>query len=79
MIEDQVADILAGLPSRICDVVKPWAERAPDHPALVESGGAWSYGQLAVRVSETQAWLQTSGVRPGDRVMIVCENSRAQP
>jgi long-chain acyl-CoA synthetase len=77
MIEDQVADILAGLPSRICDVVKPWAERSPDHLALVESGGAWSYGQLALRVSETQAWLQNSGVRPGDRVMIVCENSRA--
>jgi long-chain acyl-CoA synthetase len=77
MIEDQVADILANLPRRISDVVKPWAERSPDHPALVESGGPWSYGQLALRVSETQAWLQNSGVRPGDRVMIVCENCKA--
>jgi long-chain acyl-CoA synthetase len=77
MIEDQVAEILANLPPRISDVVKPWAERSPDHPALVETSGAWSYGQLALRVSETQAWLKNSGVRPGDRVMIVCENCKA--
>ncbi|MGA2539190.1 MAG: AMP-binding protein [Terracidiphilus sp.] len=77
MIEDQVAEILANLPPRISDVVKPWAECSPDHPALIESGGAWSYGQLALRVSDTQAWLKNSGVRPGDRVMIVCENCKA--
>jgi acyl-CoA synthetase (AMP-forming)/AMP-acid ligase II len=44
---------------------------------LVETGGTWSYAQLAIRISETEAWLQELGVRPGDRVMIVCENCRA--
>ncbi len=76
MLEAQVADILASLPPRISDVVTPWAELSPDHPALVEAGGAWRYGELALRLSETQAWLRDSGVRPGDRVMIVCENCR---
>jgi long-chain acyl-CoA synthetase len=64
------------IPSRISDVIKPWAETAPDHPALVENSGAWSYAQLAEAISKTQAWLGTLGVRPGDRVMIVGENCR---
>jgi long-chain acyl-CoA synthetase len=77
MIEDQVPQILACLPPRVGDVVRSWAERSPDHPALVEASGAWSYGQLASVITETQSWLAGSGVRPGDRVMIVCENCRA--
>ncbi|MGA8274106.1 MAG: class I adenylate-forming enzyme family protein [Candidatus Sulfotelmatobacter sp.] len=65
------------LPSRISDVVAPWAERSPDQPALVEASGSWTYRQLASAVSETQTWLRQFGVRAGDRVMIVGENSRA--
>jgi long-chain acyl-CoA synthetase len=63
-------------PTRISDVVKPWAERSPDRPALVETSGSWTYRQLASAISETYAWLRKSGVRPGDRVMIVGENCR---
>ena len=65
------------LPTRISDVIKPWAEHSPDHPALVEASGVWTYRQLSVAVAETQTWLLDSGVRPGDRVMLVCENCRA--
>jgi long-chain acyl-CoA synthetase len=77
MIEDQVSDILKSLPTRISDIVKPWAESSPDHPALVETAGTWTYAKLAQVVSGTRTWLVQSGVRPGDRVMIVCENCRA--
>jgi long-chain acyl-CoA synthetase len=77
MIEDHIPDILQSLPKRISDVVKPWAEGSPDQPALVEVSGAWTYGQLSSAIATTQAWLVDSGVRPGDRVMIVCENCRA--
>src|SRR5207244_8486200 len=77
MSEDRVSDALKALPARISDVVKPWAERSPDHPALVETAGTWTYGQLASVVADTQAWLQGLGVRPGDRAMIVCNNCRA--
>lgn len=65
------------LPSRISDVIKPWCEDSPEHPALVEASGTWTYRQLATAVSETQQWLVELGVRPGDRVMLVCENCRA--
>ncbi|SPF40188.1 Long-chain-fatty-acid--CoA ligase [Candidatus Sulfotelmatobacter kueseliae] len=62
---------------RISDVVRQWAEHLPDHPALVESTGTWTYRQLASAVSETESWLRELSVRPGDRVMIVGENCRA--
>ena len=74
---DKVAELLASLPARICDVIAPWSERMPDQLALVESSGTWSYRQLNDAVSGTSGWLRASGVRPGDRVMIVCENCRA--
>src|SRR5437879_9647493 len=77
MTEGQLSEILTSLPTRISDVVKPWAERSPDRPALVEDTRSWTYGQLDSVVAETLAWLHDSGVRPGDRVMIVCENCRA--
>jgi long-chain acyl-CoA synthetase len=77
MIEINAKEILESLPPRICDVIRPWLERTPDHPALVETSGAWTYRQLDSVVSETQAWLRNMGVRAGDRVMIVCENCRA--
>ncbi|MGA8268500.1 MAG: AMP-binding protein [Candidatus Acidiferrales bacterium] len=77
MIEDQVPQILASLPDRISDIVAPWANRSPNHPALVENSGTWTYQELASAIAETQTWLVESGVRPGDRVLIVCENCRA--
>ena len=74
---DGITELLMSLPERISDVIKPWSEWSPDGPALVEASGAWTYRQLASAVSNTQCWLRNSGVRPGDRVMIVCENCRA--
>jgi acyl-CoA synthetase (AMP-forming)/AMP-acid ligase II len=74
----QEADkILAGLPDRISDVIKPFARRSPDHPALVQDDVTWSYGDLAAIVARTAITLADYGVRPGDRVMIVSENSLA--
>jgi long-chain acyl-CoA synthetase len=77
MLEINVSEIVKSLPPRLCDAIKPWVERTPDHPALVEASGTWTYKQLDAVVTETQAWLRELGVRPGDRVMIVCENCRA--
>lgn len=62
---------------RISDVVKVWAEKSPDHPALMEASCTWTYKQLNDEVANTKDWLLESGIRPGDRVMLVCENSRA--
>jgi len=76
-IEDQVSEILRALPARISDIVKPWAEQSPDRPALLEASRKWTYGQLASTVATTQLFLRNSGVRAGDRVMLIGENSPA--
>jgi long-chain acyl-CoA synthetase len=65
------------LPERISDVIKPWSERSPEKPALAEASGVWTYRQLASAITDAQKWLLDSGVLPGDRVLIVCENCRA--
>lgn len=77
MTENSASEILATLPAHITDVIKPWAQNSPDHPALIESSGSWTYGELAAVITRTQAWLSQSGVRAGDRVMIVGENCRS--
>jgi len=76
-LEDRVPQILANLPTRISDVARRWSQASPQNLALVESSGAWTFGQLQTAVDETQSWLVSLGVRPGDRVLIVCENCRA--
>ena len=75
--ENEVSEILRSLPARISDVIAPWTEHSPDHLALVEASGTWTYRELSKVIAETQSWLINSGIRPGDRVLIVCENCRA--
>ena len=69
-----VAEILASLPRRIHHVMDQFAENTPDQPALVEDTVTWSYRELHDAVRQTAAALQSLGIRPGDRVMIVSEN-----
>ncbi len=76
MMGEDATGLLSALPSRISDIFKPWAEQSPDRPAVVEASGAWTYRQLATAVADARIWLEGLGVRPGDRVMVVCENCR---
>src|ERR1700684_623196 len=77
MNDIQLSELLKSLPESVSDVIKPWSDRSPDRLALVEASGSWAYRQLDAVVAQTRSWLRDSGVRPGDRVMIVCENCRA--
>lgn len=77
MTEPQVREILQSLPANIHDVVVPWAEKSPNHLALVEASGMWTYGDLAKAIAEAESLLREHGVCAGDRVMIVVENCRA--
>jgi long-chain acyl-CoA synthetase len=76
MTDTRASNSLSALPSRISDVVRMWAQKAPDRPALVEGPDTWTYTDLANAISKTRTWLTSLGVRPGDRVMIVGENCR---
>jgi long-chain acyl-CoA synthetase len=77
MTDVLASEILKTLPESVGDVIKPWASDSADRLAVVEAAGSWTYGQLDAVVAETRTWLRESGVRAGDRVMIVCENCRA--
>ncbi len=64
-------------PARIDEVLAPWVARSPEHPALIEGSRVWSYDEFRNAVEATRSWLAGKGVQPGDRVMIVNENSAA--
>jgi long-chain acyl-CoA synthetase len=64
-------------PDRISDVIKPFARQSPDHPALVQGDVTWTYAELAAVVADAVIILKLYDIRPGDRVMIVSENSLA--
>ena len=76
-LPDELDASVDHLPERISDVIDRWVERSQDHPALIESSGAWTYRELATAISEAKQWLRDLGARPGDRVMLVFENCRA--
>ena len=59
-------------------VFAPHLRDRPDAPALRDStGAAWSYADLDRACDAVSGLLQDMGVAPGDRVMVVCENSAA--
>lgn len=76
--KDRALAFSANVPGgmRISDVVRYWAEHMPNREAVVDPNGRWTYRELEQVISCSADWLRESGVRPGDRVMIVGENCR---
>jgi long-chain acyl-CoA synthetase len=70
--------LLAALPPRISAIARQRAAATPDAPALHEDGRFWTYAQLAEEVNTHLVLLRQLGIRAGDRVMVVGENSVAQ-
>ena len=61
---------------RLHDLLDDQAAARPDAPALVDAGGVrWSYDGLRAASEEAAALLRGAGVAPGDRVLILAENS----
>jgi len=65
------------LPSRIHGVFGQYAKTDPDRVALVDGSLVWTYGELTRSVEEIAEALRDLEIRPGDRMMIVAENSLA--
>ncbi|HUW37913.1 MAG TPA: AMP-binding protein [Rhodocyclaceae bacterium] len=65
------------LASRIHQIIDPWAAATPDAVALEDAGGALSYGELAAAVAAAAQRLAESGLRAGDRLLLVGENCNA--
>ncbi|MBL8894990.1 MAG: AMP-binding protein, partial [Rhizobiales bacterium] len=67
---------LASLPRRIHEYVDRWAEQTPDATAVAEPDGrTLTYAQLREASRSLAQALADNGVRGGDRVLIINENS----
>ncbi|MBN4668521.1 AMP-binding protein, partial [Pandoraea nosoerga] len=66
---------MEGLPNRIHEVIDYHVAATPDHPALIDDSTRLTYRELDGAVSRVADALQALGIRPGDRMMIVSENS----
>lgn len=72
------AQLLATLPSRISDIPRRWAERAPHAPALHDGVRHWTYAELMAAVNQAAAQLRAWQLRPGDRLAVIGENCVGQ-
>ncbi|GAB3552415.1 AMP-binding protein [Noviherbaspirillum agri] len=62
---------------RIHEVFQPWTATQPDKVALKDDERSITYGQLGGVVDAVAQKLREAGVRGGDRVLLVAENSVA--
>ncbi|NYT85239.1 class I adenylate-forming enzyme family protein [Pollutimonas harenae] len=70
--------LLDSLPQRLSGIPERWAQQTPEAIALCQDGVAFTFQQLAQASIQAAQWLRDSGVRPGDRLMVVAENCIAQ-
>lgn len=75
--QQAAADITSALPHRIHEVIDPHVEATPDRTALIEDGASLTYRGFDRAVSATAEAIRALGIRAGDRMMIVSENSIA--
>jgi amino acid adenylation domain-containing protein len=50
-------------------------EESPERPAILNSAGVVSYGELSAKTRGFSAWLQLHGCRPGGRIVICLPKS----
>jgi long-chain acyl-CoA synthetase len=73
--QQAAAEILNVLPNRIHEVMNAHVAATPDRPALIDDNATMTYRELGRAVEGTADALRALGIRAGDRMMIVSENS----
>ncbi len=73
--QQRAVEIVNSLPHRIHEVVDPYVVASPDRVALIDDSATLTYRELDRAVGGTVDALQALGIRAGDRLMIVIENS----
>ena len=69
---NDIRDVAASPTATFLDVIRFWADRTPDAPALLtEPGGALSYRELIGEIEATGTALHTCGFGRGDRIAVV--------
>src|SRR5436305_4322633 len=76
-MSDPQGAVPAGTPTAamlLVDAVRTGRDLHGDRPALVDDGSRRTYAELATRVLALATVLAEEGVRPGDRVALLCPN-----
>ena len=73
--QEAAAGILDELPNRVHEVIDPHVAATPDRVALIDDNATLTYRELDRVVGGTADALRALGIRAGDRMMIVSENS----
>jgi len=73
--QQAAAEILNALPHRIHEVMDPYIAATPDRTALIDDKSTLTYRELDRSVGGTVDALRALGIRAGDRMMLVSENS----
>ncbi|MBI3715603.1 MAG: acyl--CoA ligase [Betaproteobacteria bacterium] len=71
------AERVAALPERLIGIIHERVAIEPDVPAVIEGSRQWTYRELAALVAHIAEILRSHGIRPGDRLLIIGENSAA--
>jgi long-chain acyl-CoA synthetase len=69
------AEILNVLPNRIHEVMDAHVAASPDRTALIDDNATLTYRELDRAVGSAVVALRALGIRAGDRLMLVSENS----
>jgi long-chain acyl-CoA synthetase len=72
-----IDEIAAPLPLRLHQVADRHIARSPNHVAVIDETGSWTYRELDFHVGRIAEELSALGIRAGDRMMIVSEDSIA--
>ena len=64
----------SALPERIHAILEPWVANQPDAVVLEDADRRLTYSELDDAVASTAERLRGAGLRPGDRLLVVCEN-----
>jgi acyl-CoA synthetase (AMP-forming)/AMP-acid ligase II len=67
----------AAMPRRIHEAFQPWTATYPQKIALADAERSMTYGELGAAVEAVAQRLSQAGVRAGDRLLLVAENSVA--
>ena len=55
--------------------IKQVVDQQSDLPCIVSEGNSWSYGEMWENAARFAAYVTQQGIRKGDRIALVCDNS----
>jgi long-chain acyl-CoA synthetase len=73
--QQRTVEMVNTLPHRIHEVMDPYVTATPDRTALIDDNATLTYREFDRAVGSAVEALRALGIRAGDRVMLISENS----